>query len=88
MLAVWYDDFRATTSHPEPLNGAMVLSEAGMYVGETLWVPDLFADASVRKLLENMIRYLLDAGKEAGGATSSFIGTVPGHAGNGSGGDS
>ncbi|BAS26771.1 hypothetical protein LIP_0914 [Limnochorda pilosa] len=66
VLGVWYDDFRATASHPEATNAAVVLSEAGIYVGEALWVPELFADDSVRRLLGNMIHFLLEACAEPG----------------------
>lgn len=59
VVGEWYNSDQATPSQSDPFNAAIVVSGASVYVGENLFDPAVYPDASVQRLIQNIIRYLL-----------------------------
>lgn len=58
VIGEWYNLDQETKSQADLFNGAIIESDNAIYVGESLFDPLVFADDSVKKLVQNIIRYL------------------------------
>lgn len=59
-IGEWYNLDQATKSQADLFNAAIVESESAIYVGESLFDPMVYGDDSVKKLVQNIIAYLLN----------------------------
>lgn len=60
VLGAWFNDDKEWESQMDHLNGAIIEGQNAIYVGESLFDPDVYEEADVRQLIENIITYLLD----------------------------
>lgn len=59
VIGEWYNADQTTKSQADLLNGAIIVSEDAVYVGENLFDPMVYSDASVQQLIKNIVSYLL-----------------------------
>lgn len=59
VIGEWYNADQTTKSQADLFNAAIVESDGVIYVGESLFDPIVYADDAVKKLVQNIINYLL-----------------------------